>query len=134
MTRSQSNDCSDTTGSTAPEYDLFNLPPAFAADSPAGKFHAFHSANSHVYDVIVEKAREWQAAGNGKLGMSLLFGMVRWVLALETEGDPYRINDHYVPFYSRLIMWQEPDLRGIFDLRSAPDADAYLEHVQAGAA
>ena len=115
------------------DYDLFNMPPEseltaeeWAALSTPEKFERFHTANPHVYRVIVEKAREWRAAGRGKLGMSLLFGMVRWVIALETDGDPIRINDHYVPYYSRLIMWQEPDLAELFNLRRSDEADAWI--------
>lgn len=109
-----------------PVYDLFNLPDEDTTLTPAQRFERFHDANPAVYQLIVEKAREWRAAGNGKLGMSLLFGIVRWVIALETKGDPYRINDHYVPFYSRLVMWQEPDLADLFDLRRAHNADQWI--------
>lgn len=113
--------------------DLFSFTPAAALTAEEWKrlstperFEHFHRHNPAVYGVIVQKAREWRAADNGKLGMSLLFGMVRWVLALQTKGDPYRINDHYVPYYSRLVMWQEPDLADLFDLRSAEEPDAWI--------
>lgn len=127
--RGQSNGCCSPGLGNAPQLPLVGI---LDPDSPAGRFHAFHTGNPHVYEVLVAKAREWAAAGNGKLGMSLLFGMVRWVLALETQGDPYRINDHYIPFYARLIMQQEPDLRGIFNLREAPEADLYVALVKNG--
>lgn len=114
-------------------YDLFNMPPEadltaeeWAALTTPEKFERFHAANPDVYRTIVEHAREWRAAGSGKLGMSLLFGMVRWVIALRTKGDPLRINDHYVPYYSRLIMWQEADLRELFDTRRSTEADAWI--------
>lgn len=64
----------------------------------------------------------------------MLFGMVRWVIALETKGDPFRINDHYVPYYSRLIMWLEHDLDGIFNLRASADADAWIADLKRRAA
>ena len=49
--------------------------------------------------------------------LSLLIGRVRWVLAMRTNSVDYKINNNYAPFYSRLIMEQEPDLRGMFRLR-----------------
>lgn len=129
----QSNGPTEASHDASPEFDLFNLPPEgpltdeqWQALTGPQRFEHFHRTNPTVYGVIVQKAREWRAAGNGKLGMSLLFGMVRWVLALETKGDPFRINDHYVPYYSRLVMWQEPDLADLFDLRRAPEADAWI--------
>lgn len=106
----------------------------WAALSPSERFERFHTENPLVYRTIVAKAREWRAAGNGKVGMSLLYGMVRWVLALETKGDPYRVNDHYQAYYARLVMWLEPDLADIFDTRRSPDADAWIASLKAKAA
>jgi hypothetical protein len=92
--------------------------------TPEQVFADFHETNPHVYDEIVRAARLFrQQTGRSKCGMTLLFGRVRWVLATETTGDAFRLNNNFVPFYSRLIMAQEPDLAGMFDTRrSVADA------------
>jgi hypothetical protein len=96
------------------DFDLM----ALIDDTPQGRFERFHAENPHVYDELVKAARLYrQQTGNAKCGMTLLVGRVRWVLALRTSGDGFRLNNNYAPFYSRLIMAQEPDLAGMFDLR-----------------
>lgn len=84
------------------------------------KFREFHEKNPRVYDELVKAARLYrQQTGRQKCGMSLLFGRVRWVLALDTEDDSFRINNNYASFYSRLIMATEPDLAEMFDTRKS---------------
>ncbi len=89
-----------------------------SANVTADAFEAFHAANPHVYDELVRSARTYrEQTGRTKCGMSLLFGRVRWVLSLRTEGDAFKLNNNFAPFYSRLLMEREPDLAGMFDLR-----------------
>lgn len=111
------------------QYDLFAQRPTWSSDSPAGKFEAYHEANPAVFELLVREARRWMAEGRGKLGINLLVGRVRWVLTkLQTgpDADGFRINDHVAPYYARLLMHRCPDLDGLFDLRSSPDADAWI--------
>ena len=58
--------------------------------SPAERFERFHVANPAVYAAVVSSARSYRRqTGRTTCGMSLLFGRVRWVLALATdEQDP----------------------------------------------
>lgn len=94
--------------------------------SPAERFERFHEANPAVYAAIVSSARSYRRqTGRTTCGMSLLFGRARWVLALATDEDDPGLNDHYQPYYSRLIMAQEPDLNGMFAVRSS-HADAWI--------
>ncbi len=89
-----------------------------SANVTADAFEAFHAANPHVYTELVKSARTYrEQTGRQKCGMSLLFGRVRWVLSLRTEGDAFKLNNNFAPFYSRLLMEREPDLAGMFDLR-----------------
>ena len=82
-------------------------------------FWKFHEANPHVYGVLVKLAREWIAArGKRKLGMVMLFQRARWEIDLHSHDEHgFKINNNHVPFYARLIMEQEPDLAGVFNLR-----------------
>ena len=90
------------------------------------RFERFHEANPAVYAAIVSSARSYRRqTGRTTCGMSLLFGRVRWVLALATDEDDPGLNDHYAPYYARLIMAQEPDLAEMFETRRS-DADAWL--------
>ncbi len=48
---------------------------------------------------------------------------------MQTEGEPWRLNDHHLPYYARLIMRDEPDLTGLFETRRSP-ADAWIADFQ----
>lgn len=86
-------------------------------------FETFHAANPHVYADLVRMARKAHAEGATKLAIGMLWEVLRWErkLYLKTD-DPsqaeYRLNDHYRSRYARLIMEQEADLVGIFEVRA----------------
>jgi hypothetical protein len=81
------------------------------------QFHIFHALNPHVYDLLVTLARQWIQRTNSKLGMKALFERARWETNIQTSDKEYTLNNNYTPFYARLIMLQEPDLNGLFNLR-----------------
>lgn len=90
-------------------------------------FLAFHRANPNVYTTLRRLAKDWLRAGKGHCSMTLLYNIVRWRESLLIEGNGlFELNDHYVPFYSRALMHYEPELRGMFALRRAPEADAWI--------
>lgn len=89
-------------------------------------FRRFHRENPHVYDGLVELARGWQERrGDAKLGIGMLFEVLRWQIALRTRNDDFRLNNNYRSYYARMMMAREPELAGIFELRrlnaSEPD-------------
>jgi hypothetical protein len=82
------------------------------------EFDTFHADNPEIYTELVDMARQAKALGKTKLGIRMLMETLRWNWTLQTVGDSeYKLNDHFCPFYSRLIMALEPDLRGIFETR-----------------
>lgn len=90
---------------------------AVAGETLEQKFVEFHAANPHVYERLVALARQARARGRDKLGMKMLFEVVRWEHTLRTDDPEFKLNNNYTAFYARLIMAREPDLRGIFDTR-----------------
>lgn len=88
------------------------------SDSLEAKFREFHAANPHIYSELVRLAREARAAGRNVIGIRMLWERMRWDLFIQTKGDEYKLNDHLTSRYARLIQHQEPDLRGIFKLRT----------------
>ena len=90
------------------------------------KFDAFHAANPKVYTTLVRLAREWVAkTGRHKVGIGALYEVARWEIALATTDADFKIDNSHRAFYSRLIMAQEPDLAGLFDLRTSK-ADLWI--------
>jgi hypothetical protein len=80
-------------------------------------FWEFHQTNGGVYEAFVRLAREAVGRGRTKIGIQMLFEVVRWEHFLRTEGDDFKLNNNWAAFYARLIMDQEEDLRDIFNLR-----------------
>jgi hypothetical protein len=84
----------------------------------AEAFARFHAQNPRVYDRLVELCRRWVAKRPGqRLGVKMLFERLRWDLAMETTGEPLKLNNNYTALYAREIMEREPDLADLFETR-----------------
>jgi hypothetical protein len=83
------------------------------------RFLAFHHENPQVYKELVRLARQAKARGRNRLGIRMLWEVMRWNLTIVTV-DPnseFKLNDHYHSRYARRIMKKEDDLTGIFAIR-----------------
>ena len=97
----------------------------------AARFDEFHTANPRIYQVLVTFARQWVAStGRHKLGIKTLYERARWEIALATSDPDFKLNNNFTAYYARLIMVQESDLAGLFDLR-ASEADEWIAGVTA---
>lgn len=98
------------------------------------RFEEFHSTNPHVYRALVQLARRFIAAtGKRKIGMQRLIEIARWDLEIATKGaEEFEVNNSFGAYYSRLIMWQEKDLAGVFDCRVADEPDRWIALVKNG--
>ena len=93
----------------------FNI---FQLDRIEREFKDFHAEHPEVYWELVKLARTWQANGSAKLGIATLFEVLRWNSYINPAKDSgYKLNNNYRALYARLIMDQEQDLKGIFELR-----------------
>lgn len=84
------------------------------------EFFDFHVENPRVYELLVRFAREAMRAGKTKVGINMLYTRVRWDVWLETRdraSPELKLNDGYTSRYARLIMANEPDLAGFFEIR-----------------
>lgn len=100
--------------------------PTLFGDTIAEQFEQFHDENPRVYTVLVTLAREWiRRTGHHKLGIATLFERARWEIAIATNDPDFKLNNNYRAFYARLLMRQETDLAGMFELRRS-EADEWL--------
>jgi hypothetical protein len=99
------------------------------------QFLAFHKANPDFYKTLVRFAREVKAHGREKYGMSNVMGRARWAFDVETvspdDEDAFELNDHVGPYYARALMTFEPDLDGLFNVRSTKESepDAWIKPI-----
>lgn len=83
------------------------------------RFEEFHALNPWVYHRLVVLARDLKRRGRRKLGIGMLWEVLRWQAYAATV-DPssdFKLNDHYRSRYARLIADREPDLADAFETR-----------------
>ena len=82
------------------------------------KFMKFHQMNPEVYETLVELAYQAKQTGKQKIGIKMLWEVMRWQRFLATKDDgKFKLNNNYPSRYARLIMEQEEELKDIFDVR-----------------
>jgi hypothetical protein len=83
------------------------------------EFEKFHADHPEVYAQLARLTREAKAAKFHRFGIRQIWEVMRWHFAITTpSGSAWKLNDHLTPFYSRLLMQQEPDLAGFFETRT----------------
>ena len=99
------------------------LAPVPVTTSSAGTieeaFLRFHEANPWVYEALVRLARDLHRRGRRKIGMKMLFEVLRWQHSISTvdESSDFKLCNNYTSRYARLIMRNEADLVDIFETR-----------------
>lgn len=81
------------------------------------EFLAFHKERPCVYTRLVSLARDLKRRGHTKVGIAMLYEVVRWQQYTVNTQDDYKLNNNYRAYYARLIMKQEADLAGFFETR-----------------
>jgi hypothetical protein len=102
--------------------------PSVYDDAPDGRslearFREFHANNPQVYAELLKLARRARGRGVERLGIKMLWERLRWELQVETYhpgDDTFRLNNNWHAFYARLLMGENPELRGLFETRESP--------------
>ena len=82
------------------------------------RFIDFHYDNPEVYQEIVKIARVMHFRGIHKMGIALIFERLRWLHFIDTKGsEGFKLSNDFRSEYARLIMQQEKDLAGFFEIR-----------------
>lgn len=84
------------------------------------EFNDFHRQNPDVYLALVGMTRELKARGHKKIGIGMLFEVLRWQHYMSTD-DPhsdFKLNNNYRAYYARKIMDECIGFEGIFDVRT----------------
>lgn len=81
-------------------------------------FREFHAANPHVYELFVQFAKQVRATGRSKYSADAVMHRIRWHLNVETRSfDGFKINNNFASRYARLLIAEQPDFEGFFELR-----------------
>jgi len=88
-------------------------------------YQAYHSKNPQVFTYLENLVRELRNAGITKTGMSLLFGRLRWDMALSTnKTDDFKINENLSCLYARELIKTHPEWEGMFEIRARRTKEA----------
>lgn len=90
--------------------------PLLFGDRIDAEFSHFLAQNPHVYSAVVRLAREAKDAGF-PCGIATIWERLRWHYGVEIRGGTFRLNNNYRSRMARLVMDNEPDLRGFFEIR-----------------
>lgn len=82
------------------------------------RFEAFHEANPHVYRAFRALALQMVRNGVNRYGISGLTEQLRWHFAMQTKGEAFKISNDFRSRYARMLMENEPELKGFFELRT----------------
>ena len=83
-------------------------------------FWNFHEANPQIYELLITYARAWRMRNpDVPVGIDMLYARIRWDFSVNTVTTPvsFKLSNNHKPYYSRLIMDRNPDLKGIFVIK-----------------
>ena len=85
------------------------------------QFEAFHTRHPEVYaDLVRLASRARVTAGRDRIGIGMLFEVLRWewtLAGLPDDAEESKLNNNYRSRYARLIMADHPQLDGLFEIR-----------------
>tara|TARA_R100000963_G_scaffold24646_1_gene16885 strand:- start:679 stop:1008 length:330 start_codon:yes stop_codon:yes gene_type:complete len=89
----------------------------FAHTNDKMSFMDYHRQHPWIYATLRALAFEAKAEGKTRIGMMALVNQIRWSNARGSTTDDWKMNNNYCPDYARLLMVQEPELSGMFEVR-----------------
>ena len=82
------------------------------------RFKAFHSSNPDVWRLFKHFAGMARTRGRRpRFGARMIGERIRWYTAVETTDSDFKINDHFWPYYARLLMLSDGAFDGFFERR-----------------
>lgn len=81
------------------------------------RFEAFNRANPHVYEALRTLTFEMRQRGVPRYSIKGLFEQLRWLYALQTKGEEYKLSNDFTSRYVRLLIDRNPSLVGFFTTR-----------------
>lgn len=91
---------------------------AYTNQAILSRYHAWDQANPSFYALFVKYSLELITAGRRSFGVRLVWERIRWESMIQTQGDQYKMNDHYHAIYARRFMDDHPQFGNVFKLRT----------------
>jgi hypothetical protein len=82
------------------------------------RFAEFDRRNPHVFREIRRRCNELLALGVKHFGLRLVWERMRWDHTVQTQGEPWKLNDHYVAYYARKLIESDRRFASVLELRA----------------
>ena len=94
------------------------------------KFWDFHRANPTVFAMLRMYALIAKERKRGQYSISVITEIIRWHVDIETSGSEFKLCNSYRAYYARLLMFEEPELEGFFNVKKVHGEDAWWKREQ----
>lgn len=92
--------------------------PTDAGETIQDRFEAFHALNPWVCAELERMTADCIGARFSKIGIGMLFEIVRYRYGRATVGDDFRLNNDFRSRYVRLLLQQHPEWTRYFEVRA----------------
>lgn len=82
------------------------------------RFEAFHALNPWVLRHLEQLTANCVAKGFRRVGIGMLFELLRWRYGEATQGDAFRLNNNFRSRYVRLLIERHPEWARLFETRA----------------
>ncbi|GAA1353486.1 hypothetical protein [Streptomyces beijiangensis] len=81
-------------------------------------FESFHELNPWVHRQLASMTEDCINRGFDRIGIGMLFELLRWRYGAATRGDEFRLNNNYRSRYVRLLIDEHPEWACLFETRT----------------
>ncbi|MFI1100239.1 hypothetical protein [Streptomyces melanogenes] len=82
------------------------------------RFEAFHELNPWVFRSLTRMTADCAAKGFARIGIGMLFELLRYQYGVATEGDEFALNNSFRSRYVRLLLAEHPEWTPLFEVRA----------------
>ncbi|XUM00292.1 hypothetical protein ACQ86F_25615 [Streptomyces venezuelae ATCC 10712] len=82
------------------------------------RFEAFHAFNPWVAKALERLTADCVERGFGRIGIGMLFELLRYQYGVATHGDEFALNNSYRSRYVRLLLDAHPEWAPLFEVRA----------------
>lgn len=83
------------------------------------RFIEFHGQHPEVFEMFAAFARKARGAGLQRYSARAIWERLRWHFRVEQGDAEFKLNDHFPPYYARLLMASDVMFAGFFERRDA---------------
>lgn len=73
-------------------------------------FAQFHREHPEFYAEVKRRALALHDAGAPHIGLAMIFEAIRYDAAVRRQWDDFKCNNSWRAYYSRLLIWDHPEL------------------------